>query len=98
MAIPVLSAERDVLPRHPVKRKRCIPGLVGIAGVLGEVWRASDGISPIDRRKQGEVTSGIVHRTASHRQGIDVFFEPEAVIRHPPREGLLAAVGGIVKT
>ena len=84
--------------RHPVKSKRGIPGLERITGVLGEVRRTGDGVGPIDGWQQGEVSSGVIHRAASDRYGIYVLLEPEAVIRHPPGKGLLAAGGRIVKT
>ena len=98
MAIPVLTAEGDVLSRHPVEGERSIPGLERIAGVLGEVRRAGDGIGPIDGWQQSEVASGIIHRAAAHCYGIYVFLEPEAVVRHPAGKCLLAAGGSIVKT
>src|SRR5947209_3892151 len=98
MAIPVLTAERDVLPRHPVKGKRSIPGLERIAGVLGEVRRAGDCIGAVDGWQQGEVASGVIHRAAAHCYGIYIFLEPEAVICHPAGKGLLAAGGSIMKT
>src|SRR5215469_7064012 len=50
MAIPILTAEGDVLLRHPVESERSIPGLERIAGVLCEVRRAGDGVGAIDWR------------------------------------------------
>src|SRR5215472_5808982 len=98
MAIPILTAEGDVLLRHPVESERSIPGLERIAGVLCEVRRAGDGIGSIDRGQQSEIASGIAHRPASHGHGIPVFVEPEPVVQHPPGKGLLAAGGGVVMT
>src|SRR5262249_40896368 len=94
----VLTAERDVLLGHPVESQRNIPGLERIAGVLCEVRRAADGVGSVDGWQEDEVASGVIHLAASHRHAIRVLLEPEAVVRHPPDKGLLAAGRCIVMT
>jgi len=69
------------------------PGLVRIAGVLGEVRRAADGIGPIDRRQQGEVATGIIHRAATHCHSVNVFLNQKRLYAIHPAKVCLRLVG-----
>ena len=91
VAITVLRTESDVLSRHPVERERSIPSVVRIARVLREIRRASNRISSIDRRQQGQIAPWIGHGAAAKGDAIQIFLEPPAVVEHPTGECLLAA-------
>src|SRR5262249_45322240 len=49
-------------------------------------------------REEGQITALVVHHAPTNRQCKDILAEPNAVVSHPPQEGLLwpflAAVAG----
>ncbi len=86
--------ESDELARHEVERDRAVPGLVGVAGICGEVGRPGGGGRAVDRRQQHQVAAGIRDRASAQRQRERVLVEPEPVVRHEPEEVLRGAARG----
>src|SRR5258708_5304764 len=79
----------------PIKSPRHIPGLVRIAGILGEVGRARCSSRAVDRRQQDQISPGIVDLPAAERQTIFVVIEPQAVVEHVSKKTLLRTLRGI---
>src|SRR5712664_893537 len=91
----VLPPESNVLARHPVKRPRHIPGLIGIAGILSEVGRARSSRRAVDRRQQNQISPGIVNLPSPQCQAILVVIEPKTVIEHVSQKTLLGTLRGV---
>src|SRR3989442_11157191 len=85
----IFPAESNVLAGHPVKSSRYIPGLVRIARILREVGRSRSSRSAVDRRQQHQIASRIIDFSAAERQRVLVAIEPQAVVEHVNKEGLL---------
>src|ERR1039458_5274897 len=84
VAITELPEESNVLSGHVIEGDGIIPGFVGQARILGEVWRSGDRIRSIDRREQRQIAPWIVQYTTTKRDCVQVLFEPPAVVQHPP--------------
>ena len=99
VAVARLKPEGDELRGHVVERDRAIPRLVGQSRRLREVRRSGDRGCSIDRRKQRQIASRIVHRAAADGYREEVLVKPGAVVQHPARKGLLGmAVFVVVAT
>src|SRR5579863_347956 len=92
-----LRAESNVLAGHVIKGCGCIPGLVRIAGVLGEIVIAGSNGRTIDRRQQHQIASGIVNLATAQREAVKILVEPQTVVKHEAQEILLGSLGGIAR-
>src|SRR5438876_8199390 len=88
----ILPAEGNILAGHPVKSPRHIPGLVRIAGILGEIRCSRGGSSAIDGRQQNQIASRIIDFPSAQRKRVLVAIEPQAVVDHITKEALLGTL------
>src|SRR6202521_463744 len=93
----VLPTEGNILAGHPIKSPRNVPGLIGIAGILGEVGRTRSRCRAVDRRQQNQIPPRIVDLSAANRQTILVSIKPEAVIYHVTQKALLGTFRGMAR-
>src|SRR5262249_8659285 len=93
---------RNVLFGHVLNSNRGIPHVRPASGILRKVRRTGNRISSVDRRKQGQISAGVVHLAAAHGEGNQVLMEPEAIVSHEAEKGLFwaarSAVAGYAAT
>src|SRR6478672_8676841 len=90
-----IPPESNVLTGHVVKRRRRIPGLKRVSGILREVRRSRRRSGSIDGGQQHQIASGIVNLPTAQGKTVDVFVEPEAVIKHIAQKTLLL-IGSLI--
>ena len=95
MAIDALHPEREVLSWHPLEIERSIPHVRRVGGIRRKVRRSRNGIRPVDRREQSQITAWIIHPPATIRYGVLILCKPHTVVSHPAGERLLRTVGSV---
>src|SRR5436853_7301483 len=88
----ILPAEGNILAGHPVKSPRHIPGLVRIAGILGEIRCSRGGSSAIDGRQQNQIAYRIIDFPSAQRKRVLVAIERQTVVDHATKEALLGTL------
>ena len=97
VAVVVLQAVGEVLAGHVVRGDGGVPGLVLVAGILGEAGRTRGGDGSVDGRQEDEVASGVVDLAAAYSEAVAVVIEPDAFIDHVAEKALLGAVPAVAK-
>ena len=95
-AMVKFKTESHELAGHVIECARSVPCLELVAGVQREVRSAGESRRAIDGRKKDKITSRISNCTAQC-DSVQVFVEPNAVVKHGAKEGLLRSLPGITK-
>ncbi len=91
-AMVKFKTESHELAWHVVECARGVPCLELIARVQREVRSAGESGRAIDGRKKHKIPPRISNCTAAQSNGIQVFVEPNAVVKHGAKKGLLGSL------